>query len=78
MFDHNPPPDVRDTFVDLSKALNNVWYKGLIFKLEIYSINGKLLNLMVDYLRSRQQQDVLNGQTSSQEKVLPSVLQGSV
>ena len=39
---------------------------------------GKLLNLMQDYLRSRHQRVVLNGQTPSLEKVLAGVPQGSV
>ena len=33
---------------------------------------------MQDYLSSRQQQDILNGQTFSSEDVLAGVLQGSV
>ena len=51
---------------------------GLIFKLQTYGINGKLLNLMQDYLRSRQQRVALNWQTSSWEKVLAGVPQGSI
>ena len=58
-FDCNPPLGVRGTFLDMAK----VWYKGLIFKLQLYGTNGKLLNLMQDYLRSRQQQVALNGKT---------------
>ena len=55
-----------------------VWYKGLIFKLQLYGTNGKLLNLMQDYLRSRKQQVALNGQTFFSVKLLAGVLQGSV
>ena len=43
-----------------------------------HGINDKLLKLMQDYLRSRQQPVVLNAQTSSWEKVLVGVPQGSV
>ena len=73
-FDCNPPLGVRGTFLDMAK----VWYKGLIFKLQLYGTNGKLLNLMQDYLRSRQQQVALNGQTIFWVKILAGVLQGSV
>ena len=58
-----------------------IWYiylNRLIFKLQKYGINGKLLSLMQDYLRSRQQRVVLNEQTSSWEKILTGVHQGSV
>ena len=73
-FDCNPPLGVRGTFLDMAK----VWYKRLIFKLQLYGTNGKLLNLMQDYLRSRQQQVALNGQTIFWVKLLAGVLQGSV
>ena len=73
-FDCNPPLGVRGTFLDMAK----VWYKGLIFKLQLYGTNSKLLNLMQDYLRSRKQQVALNGQTFFSVKLLAGVLQGSV
>ena len=73
-FDCDPPLGVRGTFLDMAK----VWYKGLILKLQLYGTNGKLLNLMQDYLRSRQQQVALNGQTFFWVKLLAGVLQGSV
>ena len=78
LLDNNPPPDVRGTFLSIAKGFDKVWYKGLIFKLQTYGINGKLLKLMQDCLRSRQNRVVLNRQTSSWEKVLAGVPQGSV
>ena len=54
MFDCNSPLDVRGTFSDTSKAFDKVWCEGFIFKLQTYGINGKLLNLMQNYLRSQQ------------------------
>lgn len=60
-FDCNLPLDVRGTFSDISKALGKIWFKELIFKFLTFCINGKLLNLMQDYLRSRQQRVVPNG-----------------
>ena len=53
-------------------------YEGLICKLQTYGINGKLLNLMQDYLHSRQQRVVLSRQTSFWEKVLAVIPKGSV
>ena len=77
-FDCNPPLDVRGPFLGISKTFDKVWYEGLIFKLQTYGINGKLLNLIQDYLRSRPQRVVFNGQKFSWGKVLAGVPQGSV
>ena len=63
-FDCNPPLDVKGTLLVSYKAFDKVLHKRLIFKLQTYVINGKLLNLMLEYLCS-QQQVVLNGQTPS-------------
>ena len=77
-FDFKPPFNVRGTFLGISKDFHKVWYERLIFKLQTYGINGKLLNLMQDYLRLRQRRVALNGQISSWEKVLVGVPQGSI
>ena len=67
--------NVRGTFVTISKVFDD---EGLIFKLQTYDINGKLVNLTQDLLNSRQQRVILNGQMSSGEKVLLGEPQGSV
>ena len=61
-----------------SRLVFQCWYEGLICKLQTYGINGKLLNLMQDYLHSRQQRVVLSRQTSFWEKVLAVIPKGSV
>ena len=53
-FDCNPPYDIRGTFLDISKAFDKVWHKGLIFKLKSYGVDGSLLKLMENYLTGRQ------------------------
>ena len=53
-FDGNPPYDIRATFLDVSKAFDKVWLKGLIFKLKSYDVDGSLLKLMENYLTGRQ------------------------
>ena len=69
---------MRGTFVDISKAFDKVWHKGLIFKLKTYGVQSNLLMLLENYLTDRQERVVLNGWTSSWQNVYASVPQGSV
>ena len=77
-FDANPTLDTRGIFLDISKAFDKVWHKGLIFKLKSYGINGSLLCLLEDFLSERFQKVVLNGQSSDWKKILAGVPQGSI
>ena len=52
------------------KAFDNMWHKGLLFKLKTYSVKGELLSLPLLKLV------VLNGQISSWELIKPEVPQG--
>ena len=68
--DCNPPCYIKGTFLDISKAFEKVWHKGLLFKLESYGVDGSLLKLMENYLTGCQQRVVLNGQASSWKNIL--------
>ena len=70
--------EVRGVFLDISKAFDKVWHKGLIHKLKQNGIGGPLLKLLTDFLKSRKQRVVLNGQHSSWSDVLAGVPQGSI
>ena len=70
--------EVRGVFLDISKAFDKVWHKGLLYKLEQNGIKGLLLNILKDFLKSRKQRVVLNGQHSSWSHVLAGVPQGSI
>ena len=52
-------------FLGISKALDKVWHKGIIFKLKWNSISGKLLSVLSDFLKDGKQRVTLNGQVSS-------------
>ena len=70
--------EVRAVFLDISKAFDKVWHKGLVYKLKRCGINGKLIVLIENYLSNRVQRVVLNGQESEWEKINSGVPQGSV
>ena len=77
-FDCNSPLEVRLVFLDLSKAFDKVWHKGLLYKLKSMGISGELYNLLENYLSGRFQRFVLNGQTSLRRPVLAGFPQGSI
>ena len=70
--------EMRGVFLDILKAFGKVWHKGLIHKLEQTRIGGPLLKILTDFLKSRKQRVVLNGQHSSWSDVLAGVPQGSI
>ena len=78
MFDTNPSLKVRGIFLDLSKAFDRVWYKGLIHKLKNIGIDGNLLSLIESFLQDRYQCVVINGQSSKWQNANAGVPQGSV
>ena len=57
--------EVRSVFLDISKAFDEVWQEGLIFKLKQNGISGKRLHILSDFLNNSKEKVVLNGQNSS-------------
>ena len=70
--------DVRGVFLDISKASDKVWHKGLVYKLKQNRISGNLLDTITDFLNSRKQRVALNGQFSSWTSIEAGVPQGSI
>ena len=64
--------------MDISKAFDKVWHKGLIFKLQSIGISGNLLEWFTDYLANRKQRVCLNGHASSWKTPNAGVPQGSI
>ena len=77
-FDANPSFETRAVFLDLSKAFDRVWHKGLLFKIKAFGVEGKLLELIDSFLFNRYQRVTINGQSSNWCRVNAGVPQGSI
>ena len=49
--DSKPPVDERGVFLDLFKAFDKVWHKGLLYKSKPYGVEDELQSLFECYLR---------------------------
>lgn len=65
-------------YLDITKAFDRVWHRGLIAKLNAAGIQGSLLNWFKDYLNNRKQAVVIKGQISDFHTIHAGVPQGSV
>ena len=70
--------DMRIVLMDMSKAFDKVWHKGVIFKLKRKGIDGLLLKWFIQYLENRFQRVVIDGQSSNELPVQTGVPQGSI
>ena len=75
-FDYNC--EVRGVLLDIPKAFNKVWHKGIIYKLKRNGVSRNLLSVLTDFLRNRKQTVILNGQSSSWTNINAGVPQGSI
>ena len=70
--------ETRSVALDISKAFDKVWHRGLLHKLQSYGIGGDLFKLLTSFLQSRQISVVLDGQKSQTRHINAGVPQGSV
>ena len=70
--------EVRVVFLDITKAFDKVYHRGLLHKLRECGIKGRLLGFFQDYLRGRQQRVSIGGSFSSWGILRAGVPQGSV
>ena len=70
--------EVKGVFLDVSKALDNLSYDGLIYKLKQNGVSRKLLNVMKDFLDFRKQKVIVNRQYSSWARINADVPQVSI
>ena len=64
-------------FLDISAAIDKVWHKGLIAKLEQIGIADEFLTLFTSYLSNRKQCVVVDGVKSTLLDIQAGVPQGS-
>ena len=74
----NANKETAAVFLDISRAFDRVWHKGLLFKLKCLGTDGPIFQWFCDYLTGRNQKVVLNGTNSSTEYVNAGVPQGSI
>ena len=65
-------------FLDFAKAFDKVSHAHLLYKLECCGIKGQILNWLRDFLTSRKQRVVIEGQASDWLRVTSGVPQGSI
>ena len=68
----------RAVALDISKAFDKVWHKGLILKLSRNGISGNVLGIIESFLSNRSLNVVINGQTSKAHSINAGVPQGSL
>jgi hypothetical protein len=65
-------------FLDISKAFDKVWHRGLLFKLRQFGLGGTALQWVSSYLGNRQQQVTVDGVSSEPLPITAGVPQGSI
>ena len=70
--------EVMMIFLDVSKAFDKVWHRGLLHKLKCYGISGTLLKWFSSYLSGRKQRVALEGVYSEWRNVEAGFPQGSI
>ena len=70
--------EIRVIFLDIKKAFDKVWHKGILHKLLMCGIDGYLLEWYKSYLSERVQRVVINGQYSDWAHMDAGVPKGSV
>ena len=69
---------VKSGSLDISKSLNKVWHKRLIFQLKQNGISGELLQILSDFSSIGKQRFVLSGKNFSRTNVYAGVPQGYI
>ena len=74
----NDKKQIDAVLLDFSKAFDRVPHERLLLKLQHYGVRGKTLGWARDFLSSRTQQVLLEGEKSNVGQVISGVSQGTV
>lgn len=70
--------EIRLVFLDISKAFDKVWHRGLLAKLRAVGFSDNIVDWLSSYLNNRQQRVCLRGKVSSWKTINAGVPQGSI
>ena len=70
--------EARAVALDISKAFDKVWHAGLLHKLKLYGICGRIFRMIESFLHDRKTKVSLDGQHSSIYSITSGVPQGSI
>ena len=70
--------EARLVALDISKAFDTVWHKGLLNKIILYAASGVINSIILAFLTNRKNKVVLEGQSSPSNSINSGVPQGFV
>ena len=76
-FDCDILKEVRSVYLYISKAFDEVWHEGLIFKLKQHGFSGHKLNILTDFLSNCLQRTTINGKSSNWNSIGTGVPRGT-
>ena len=76
--DFDNEQEIAMVLLDITRAFDRVWHKGLLFKLQTFGISGSLLSWFESYLDNRCHRVVIRGKMSKLRIILAGVPQGSI
>lgn len=78
-FNLNNRKETKAVYLDISKAFDKVWHRGLLLKLEhLCGVNATALKFFKSYLTDRKQRVILDGDCSEWGSTTAGVPQGSI
>ena len=67
---------MRGVYLEISKAFDEVWHDGLLYKSKAYGVQSETLSLLRKYLQKCKKRVALNGQISEWREIISGVPKG--